>query len=145
MIIIVILKKMRIVYEGKRSLHLGKTHPFIWQLTNKEIQQKSGNERLMYSRWKMSVNTHLRLDEDEEQIIYIRIYDDWTMIVFLSETNLKSGLSIYDKNKQETQNIKFVQNRAVLFNGKQFHRSSLNYGDSIDNGRLTLNCFINFL
>ena len=60
----------------------------------------------------MSVNMHLRLAEDEEQIIYIRITDDWTMIVFLSETNLKSGLSIYDKNKQETQNIKFVQNRA---------------------------------
>ena len=132
-------------WPGKRSLHLGKTHPFIWQLTNKEIQQKSGNERLMYSRWRMSVNTHLRLSEDEKPDYIHTDPDDITMIVFLSKTNLKSGLSIYDENKQETQNIKFVQNRAVLFDGKQFHRSSLNYGDNIDNGRLTLNCFINFL
>ena len=74
----------------------------------------------MYSRWKMSVNTHLRLDEDEEPDYIHTDPDDWTMIVFLSKTNLKSNLSIYDKNKQETQNIKFVQNKAVLFNGKQF-------------------------
>ena len=39
------------------------------------------------------------LTQDKIQI-YIRS-SNWTMIVFLSETNLKSGLSIYDKNKQE--------------------------------------------
>ena len=27
------------VWPGKRSLQLGKTHPFIWQLTNKEIHK----------------------------------------------------------------------------------------------------------
>lgn len=133
------------VWPGKRSLQLGKTHPFIWQLTNKEIQQKSGNEKLMYSRWRMSVNTHLRLGKDEEPDYIHTDPDDYTMIVFLSKTNLKSGLNIYDENKQETQNIKFVQNRAVIFDSKQYHRSSLNYGDNINNGRLTLNCFINFL
>ena len=77
------------VWPGKRSLQLGKTNPFIWQLTNKEIQQKSGNDRLMYSKWKMSVNTHLRLDEDEEPDYIHTDPDDWTMIVFLSKTNLK--------------------------------------------------------
>ena len=34
-------------WPGKRSLQLGQTNAFIWQLTLKEIQQKSGNERLM--------------------------------------------------------------------------------------------------
>ena len=99
----------------------------------------------MYSRWRMSVNTHLRLGKDEEPDYIHTDPDDYTMIVFLSKTNLKSGLNIYDENKQETQNIKFVQNRAVIFDSKQYHRSSLNYGDNINNGRLTLNCFINFL
>lgn len=134
-----------ILWPGKRSLQLGRTHPFIWQLTNKEIQTKCGNERLIHTKWKMSVNIHLRLAEDDEKDYIHTDPDDWTMIVFLSETNLKSGLSIYNNDNEETQNIKFVQNRAVIFNGRQPHRSSLNYGDNIDNGRLTLNCFINFL
>ena len=30
-------------WPGKRSLQLGQTNAFIWQLTLKEIQQKSGN------------------------------------------------------------------------------------------------------
>ena len=86
-----------------------------------------------------------RLDEDNKKDWIHTDPDDYTMIVFLSKTNLKSGLNIYDENEQVTQNIKFLQNRAVIFNSKQYHKSSLNYGDNIDNGRLTLNCFINFV
>ena len=59
--------------------------------------------------------------------------------------NAFEDYNIYDENEQVTQNIKFLQNRAVIFNSKQYHKSSLNYGDNIDNGRLTLNCFINFV
>ena len=132
-------------WPGKRSLQLGQPNAVIWQLTLKEIQQKSGNERLMYHNYKMSVNVHLRLDEDNKKDWIHTDPDDYTMIVFLSKTNLKSGLNIYDENEQVTQNIKFLQNRAVIFNSKQYHKSSLNYGDNIDNGRLTLNCFINFV
>ena len=66
------------------------------------------------------------------------------MIVYLAETNLKSGTAIYNDKNEETQSAKFVQNTAFLFAGKQLHGSILNYGDNIDNGRLTLNCFIKF-
>lgn len=134
-----------VLWPGKRSVQLLNTYPFIWQLTNKELLIKCGNERLINTSWKMNANIHLRLAEDDEKDYIHTDPDDWTMIVFLSETNLKSGLSIYNNDNEETQNIKFVQNRAVIFNGRQPHKSSLNYGDNIDNGRLTLNCFINFL
>ena len=39
--------------------------------------------------------------------------DDYTMIVFLSKTNLKSGLSIYDENKQETRYIDLLHPHII--------------------------------
>ena len=67
-----------------------------------------------------------------------------TMIVFLGKTNLDSGLNLYDNHNQEIVHIKYVQNRAVIFHSRRFHKSHLNFGDNIDNGRLTLNCFLEF-
>jgi hypothetical protein len=132
-------------WPGRRSKELALTHPFMWQLTNKEILTKSENERLVRVPFKMALSMHLRLHEDQALDYIHTDSTDLTMIVFLSKTNLNSGLSIYNINKEETHHIKFVQNRAVIFDGKQNHKSSLNYGDNIDNGRITLNGFINFL
>ena len=69
---------------------------------------------------------------------------DLTMIVFLSKTNLSSGLNLYNNDKNEYVHIKYVQNRAVIFHSQRFHKSHLNFGNNIDNGRLTLNGFIKF-
>ena len=44
--------------------------------------------------------------------------------------------------KELTNTVNFVQNRAFLFNGKTKHMALNNYGTDINNGRLTLNCFI---
>ena len=66
------------------------------------------------------------------------------MIVFLAKTNLDSGLNLYDNVNNEIVHIKYVQNRAVIFHGRRLHKSHLNFGDNIDNGRLTLNAFIEF-
>ena len=133
-----------IEWPGKRSFEMVGVNPFLWQLTNKEIQQKSQVEQLRLGNFRMSVNVHLRLEEDDSKDFIHRDIDDTTMIVFLSKTNLNSGLCIYDEEKQVTHDIKFIQNRAVIFDGRQYHKSKLNYGDSIDNGRLTLNCFMNY-
>ena len=132
-------------WPGKRSTSLLESNPFLWQLIVKEIMGKSQNQRLIYDTWTMIANLHLRLKEDNEKDWIHTDPDDLTMIVFLAKTNLNSGLSLYNKDKQETTSIKFVQNRAVIFDGRNLHKSSLNYGDSIENGRLTLNCFINFI
>ena len=63
-------------------------------------------------------------------------------MVYLSKTNLSSGTVLYDQNKQPTTTIGFVQNRALLFNANIWHRSLNNHGSNIDDGRLTLNCFL---
>jgi len=136
--------KQRILWPGQRSVMLGVKHPSVLQLTERIIQ-KSGDERLKNTNWGMTVQLHLRLHEDEEKDYIHTDRDSLSMIVYLSKTNLKSGTNIYNTDDEVTTNIKFVQNRAVIFDCNQKHRSSLNYGDNIDNGRLTLNCIINFL
>jgi hypothetical protein len=133
-----------VTWPGKRSDSLFKSNIFLWQLVVKEIMQKSESEKLKYKSWNAHSVIHLRLDEDNEKDFIHTDPDDLTIIIFLSKTNLNSGLNLYNEEKQETVNIKFVQNRAVIFDSKRFHKSSLNFGENIDNGRLTLNCFINF-
>ena len=130
---------------GYRSERLEQTNPFLWQLVNKELKDKCDNQRLLSCRYNMVSALHLRLEDDESRDFVHTDPFDLTMIIYLSKTNLNSGTSIYDQNHQETQSVKFVQNTAILFDGRQNHRSSLNYGKDIDDGRLTLNCFINFL
>ena len=103
---------------------------------------KSQNDKLIYHTWRMVASVHLRLKEDNEKDWIHTDPDDLTMIVFLGKTNLNSGLSLYNIDKEETTSIKYVQNRAVIFDGRNLHKSSLNFGDNIENGRLTLNCFI---
>tara|TARA_B100000073_G_C23659013_1_gene543739 strand:- start:56 stop:580 length:525 start_codon:yes stop_codon:yes gene_type:complete len=132
-------------WPGKRSLSLLESNTFLWQLIVKEIMSKSQNDKLIYHTWRMVASVHLRLKEDNEKDWIHTDPDDLTMIVFLGKTNLNSGLSLYNIDKEETTSIKYVQNRAVIFDGRNLHKSSLNFGDNIENGRLTLNCFINFI
>ena len=86
---------------------------------------------------------HLRLSEDFKNDFIHKDLVEYTLMIYLSETNLSSGTKLYDDNECCTQTINFVQNRAVIFPGCVNHKSMLNYGDNIDNGRLTLNVFLN--
>jgi hypothetical protein len=90
--------------------------------------------------------THLRLHEDQEK--------DWvhedsyggcflTCLIYLSDTKIESGTGFYlnkDKNSLFTK-IGFIKNSALLFNANLLHSSLLNYGKSMEDGRLTLNIF----
>ncbi len=137
-------KKADEEWPGKRSEALFLTNKFLFQLIIKELRAKSQNELLSRNQFNMHAHLHLRLNEDNQKDFIHTDVCDLTMIVYLSETNLKSGTAIYNDKNEETQSAKFVQNTAFLFAGKQLHGSILNYGDNIDNGRLTLNCFIKF-
>ena len=83
---------------------------------------------------------HKRGNEDNSTDWIHKDASKLALIVYLSETNLKSGTTFYDEEKNITTDIGFVQNRAILFNGQVPHKSKLNFGDK-DNMRLTLNGF----
>tara|TARA_Y100001951_G_C11207335_1_gene220829 strand:+ start:222 stop:788 length:567 start_codon:yes stop_codon:yes gene_type:complete len=127
-------------FPGKRSDALHRSHPFLFNLILKEIfyKIKEGG----YSQIKLDCSVHLRLAKDNADD-FIHVDPALLMVVYLSETNLKSGTAFYEKGSNKPCFIQpFIQNTAVFFPGYIRHRSWLNYGTNIDNGRLILNGFI---
>ena len=138
-------KKSKMDYEawpGKRSQALIDHNPFLYNLILKEFFTKF---RMGQGTVYCDATVNLRLDKDDK--------DDWvhkdsgdgtthTLMIYLSKTNLSSGTVLYDENKQPTTTVGFVQNRAFLFNANLWHRSLNNHGKDIEDGRLTINCFL---
>tara|TARA_B100001094_G_C17939755_1_gene674909 strand:- start:278 stop:805 length:528 start_codon:yes stop_codon:yes gene_type:complete len=129
-------------WPGKRSqiLHMG--NPFLFNLIVRELNTKT----TLFKDVGLDINSfvHLRLKEDTDKD-WIHIDPDYyTLMVYLSETNLNSGTAIYpEQGDIPSTTVGFVQNRAVLFRSNQRHISINSYGDNLENGRLTLNCFLN--
>ena len=61
---------------------------------------------------------------------------DYTCLIYLGDTNLKSGTTLYNDNHEEILHVPFLKNRAVLFSSKYWHKSTENF-----NGRYTLGLF----
>ena len=125
-------------WPGFRSVELSDS-PFLSLLFLKTF-----NEKLYYflpEPCYYTLYTHLRLKEHNENVHTDSPSDDFSMLVYLSETNLNSGTALYDKDKQKTDVIKCVQNRAVIFDSRYNHSAVGSYGTNVDDGRLTLNAF----
>jgi len=121
---------------------------FINALQKHSIFSLFPNNDLFKSVYPVLANyLHLRTEDANS--------DDWihrdnktgvyTMLVFLSPTNLTSGTKFYAAYEDEmVTDVKFVQNRALLFNGAYRHMGYGHHGNNIEDGRITLNSFINF-
>ena len=134
-------------WPGERSQDLFKNNPFLFNLIVKELYEKFNNI-LQNKRINLLCYTHLRLDKDNSKdFIHCDGKHDLSLLVYLSDTNLESGTALHGYLEQDPQTmaIGFVQNRALMFDSKIYHKSMLNYGSNTDHGRLTLNCFINFV
>jgi hypothetical protein len=84
----------------------------------------------------------------EDQINKDWIHKDhctYSMLIYLNSTNLNSGTYLYDENNNMITDIKYVQNRAVLYNGSYNHMGYGHFGKSAEDGRLTLNFFIHLI
>ena len=91
----------------------------------------------------LHIFSHLRLDEhNEKNFIHTDVPHMYSMLVYLSPTNLNSGTDLYNENDEMITSFKFVQNRAVLFSSSYKHRAINNHGTDVNNGRLTLNIFM---
>ena len=129
-------------WPGFRTRPLIESEPFLFNLFLKHYYEKIGYT----PEFNVSADLHVRLTEDESKDW---IHDDYavadfSLLVYLSETNLNSGTCFYENNSDiPSTTVNFIQNRALLYDGNIRHMSLLNYGNSIHNGRLTLNCFIN--
>ena len=129
-------------WPGFRSNYLHKESPFLFNLIIREMFLKFGDNIFYNRKFLMKSHIHLRLEEDDEKDWIHKDQSFASILIYLSETNLLSGTCLYDENKNTTSTINFVQNRAVIFDSKTYHKSLNNYGKNLENGRLTLNCFV---
>ena len=127
-------------WPGKRSFDFYKAEPFLFNLILNEFHTKFDNFFNNKKFWCRSY-AHLRLNEDNEKDFIHTDPVDYSLLIYVSETNLNSGTCFYDDNNNVTQTVNFIQNRAVLFPGHIKHCALNTYGINIDDGRLTLNAF----
>ena len=129
-------------WPGKRSENLAYTNPFLFNLIFKELYSKTN----LFNNLKIEMESsiHLRLSNDNNGEFIHSDPCDYTLMVYLSDTNLKSGTALYPPNGDVSDVMtNFVQNRAFLFKGFIRHMAIHNHGNNIEDGRLTLNNFIN--
>tara|TARA_Y100001937_G_scaffold123045_1_gene185281 strand:- start:735 stop:1301 length:567 start_codon:yes stop_codon:yes gene_type:complete len=98
---------------------------------------------LIRGQFNLHMFSHLRLEKDNEtDFIHKDLPHTYSMLIYLSPTNLNSGTDLYNENKEMVNSFKFVQNRAIIFNSGYYHKAINNHGNDLDDGRLTLNIFM---
>lgn len=83
---------------------------------------------------------HLRTQESNDWIH--QDSDNLAALIYLNKTNLNSGTKMYNPEGQMINDIKYVQNRCIMFDAKYYHSGYGHFGTDIYNGRLTINCFL---
>jgi len=125
-------------WPGHRSTYLKDVNLFLYEYINYLLVSNGLLETGMYD---MDSYLHLRLDENKDQDWIHQDTQALAALVYISETNLNSGTLLYNENKQVINDIKFVQNRCVVYSGEHYHMGYGHHGTDINNGRLTLNIF----
>jgi hypothetical protein len=128
-------------WPGKRSGSLYYSAKFLTLFFN-ETLERHGVLKNPLLNFKQSLYLHLRLDEDEEKDWIHRDQCIYSAIVYLSNTNVNSGTYFFAEDKKTiTHKVGFIQNTCLFFNANLLHKSALNFGKNLSDGRLTLNVF----
>jgi hypothetical protein len=127
-------------WPGFRSQMLHKENPILFELFLKEFLQKFN----IKSYFEINLYLHLRLKDDQEKDWIHKDNCNSSLIVYLSQ-NLDSGTNFYQETKdKEDMVISMLKNRCILFDSHTNHKSKLNFGNNLEDGRLTMNGFISY-
>ena len=126
-------------WPGYRSNFLKKENIFLQALFLKEFRSKFNYQESC----NLDLHVHLRLANDQgKDFIHTDFPKKYTCIVYLNN-NLDSGTNFYDGVSDiPLVSVKSSKNRCVFFDSRIRHGSILNYGNDINDGRLTINGFI---
>jgi hypothetical protein len=137
-------------WHGLRSLSLDTIDKNFFietvnNIINKSLSKKFHNFSVNYINWDFRAYGyfHLMLDQVisgihvDKNIVYAGV-------IYLNPNPTKnSGTIFYNKNEEVVQNIDNKFNKLVLYNSSILHQVADGFGDNVENGRLTLNLFIN--
>ena len=126
-------------WPGLRSNFIIQENIFLQALFIKEFRSKFNYQGSL----NLDLHMHLRLANDQEKdFIHTDFPKKYSSIVYLND-NIDSGTNFYASNVDvPLVTVKSVKNRCVFFSSNIRHKSILNYGNDINDGRLTINGFI---
>lgn len=64
-------------------------------------------------------------------------------IIYINPTNLQSGTRIFNSQQEIITDVKYVQNRLVMYSGGHLHAGYGHFGTTPEDGRTTINLFLN--
>ena len=136
-------------YPGTRTDDLHRVHPLLSTFIIQKVAAINAGQ-FHSQRWDCKMCAHLRTEDDAElDFIHRDTGFDWAFLIYLSESNLKSGTKFYktENSDKEDDNVfvKFEQNRIVLFDSTVPHMAYSNHGKDLNDGRLTINGFCNYV
>jgi hypothetical protein len=133
------LFKTQQTWPGYRSNFLINENIFLHALFLKEFKSKFNYQ----DNFHLDLHVHLRLGNDQtKDFIHTDFPKKYTCIVYLNN-NTDSGTNFYDGISDiPLVSVKSIKNRCVFFDSRIRHGSILNYGNDINDGRLTINGFI---
>lgn len=127
-------------WPGKRSQQLIIENPILFAYVMEIFLKKV--DLLKNKKFTCKMFLHLRRHEDINKDWVHKDSHTFSSLIYLNKTNLNSGTKIYTDEKKETADLKYVQNRFVMYNGNYNHMGYGHFGESSIDGRLTFNLFI---
>jgi hypothetical protein len=125
-------------WPGKRSGPLFNENKFLFFLILQNL-----NKVHFLKRYHLQLFLHLRRQGDlSKDWIHKDERDDYAFLIYLNDTNLNSGTYLYDEENNIIMDAKYVQNRFIIYNGSYNHMGYGHFGESPENGRLTINGFL---
>jgi|TARA_B100000035_G_scaffold108225_1_gene91832 hypothetical protein len=127
-------------WPGLRSKNLIEENIFLYDYVNYLLTTK---KLMTKGSYKITSNIHLRLQDDNKKDWIHKDKCDLAALIYLSDTNFNSGTYLYDDNGSIINDIKFLQNRCILYSAQYSHKGYGHHGINVHDGRLTLNLFLN--
>ena len=126
----------KVWYPGVRTRLLNEVSPLL----DAVIVRQLGNISTPFTikAYNYYQKAHLRLEKDNEGEFIHTDNADWAYLIYMSKTNLESGTKFYTDDEKETNFVRFVQNRVVIFNSNIRHRAFNDHGKDINDGRVTI-------
>lgn len=128
-------------WPGFRTKDLKDSCPEIFNQVKESIEKL---ELPFLKNTTFKMYAHVRLKKDQQSdFIHTDVADDtiYSGLIYLNKTNLESATLFYDDKDNIICGVKYVQDRLIIFSSAYRHMSFNNFGDHIDNGRVTLNLF----
>jgi len=132
------------VYPGLRSMPLHDSFRYLSEIIKERILHYLYFIPHFQKPFDITSCIHLRREQDNAGEYIHKDPYTYTGLIYLNN-NENSGTNIYNEdrnNPKVTMSVKCVKNRLFLFRSDQYHSSFGNFGDNIDNGRLTINFFV---